>query len=72
MTALVVGIVWATFSSIVKYFAPILPEQPNQPERQQAAQLGAALSGAHLVGRERVRALHAGLGVVVSSGFYSS
>jgi len=46
--------------------------QPNQPERQQAAQLGAAFCRRHLVGRERIGAFHAGLGVVVSSGLYSS
>jgi hypothetical protein len=51
---------------------PNIAEQPNQPERQQAAQFGAALSGAHLVGREGIGAFHAGLGAVVSSGLYSS
>ena len=46
------------FSSIVRYVPPIPHPypQPNQPERQQAAQFGAALGGGHLVGRERVGA----------------
>jgi hypothetical protein len=40
--------------------------------RQQAAQFGATLCGRHLVGWKRIGAFHAGLGVVVSSGLYSS
>jgi hypothetical protein len=51
------------FSSIVRYFSPILTKQPNQPECQQAAQLGAAFGGGHLVGRERVRAVHVSVAV---------
>ena len=42
---------------------PILPEKPNQPERQQTAEFGAALGGRHLVGRERVRAFHVSVAV---------
>ncbi|WP_299364683.1 hypothetical protein [uncultured Paracoccus sp.] len=41
-----------------------MPEQPNQPERKQAAQFGAVLSGAHLVGRERVRAFHVSVAMI--------
>ena len=33
--------------------------QADQPEGQQAAKLGAALCGRHLVGRERIGAFHA-------------
>jgi len=44
------------FSSIVSYFAPIPHPQPNQPERQQAAQLGAALGGGHRRRGERIGA----------------
>jgi hypothetical protein len=37
------------FSSLVRRFAPLAQQQPDQPERQQAAQFGAALHGGHLV-----------------------
>jgi hypothetical protein len=61
MTALVGRVVKATFSSIVRYFAYFPHPQPNQPERQQAAQLGAAFCGRHLFGRERIGAFQLGL-----------
>jgi len=60
------------FSSLVRRFVPLAQQQPDQPERQQAAQFGAAFGGGHLVGRERIGTFHAGLGAVVSSGLYSS
>ncbi|KND18641.1 hypothetical protein ADZ37_12085 [Pannonibacter phragmitetus] len=45
--------------------------QPDQPERQQAAQLGAAFGGGHLVGRQGIRAFHKGLVREVSPFSYS-
>ena len=64
MTASVGRIVSATFSSIVRYFARLPHPQPKQPECQQAAQLGAALGGGHLVGRERIGSFHVLVAVI--------
>ena len=58
MRALVAGQVKATFSGIVRYFATFPHPQPDQPERQQTAELGAALGGRHQVGRQRIGAFH--------------
>jgi hypothetical protein len=42
------------FSSIVRSLAAPAQPQPDQRERQQAAQFGAAFSGRHPVGWQRV------------------
>jgi len=52
-------------------FATLALPQPHEPERQQAAQLGAALGGRHVVGRQRVGAFHDGRLRDVSALSYS-
>ncbi|QOF73626.1 hypothetical protein IG197_11495 [Aminobacter sp. SR38] len=51
----------ATFSTIFNMMAMFALMQPNEPERQQAAQFGVALRGRHPVGWEGVGASHASL-----------
>ena len=39
-------------------FATLALPQPDEAERQKAAQLGAALGGSHVVGRQGIGAFH--------------
>lgn len=49
------------FSSIVRRFVKFAHPQADEPERQQAAQFGAAFGGIHHVGRQGIGAFQLGL-----------